>query len=81
LTWSVRARVDVDPVLAAGRDAGRAADLAALEKTHQQDIAATVSRDPVAPTEVRGSTLFRIGVGQPAEAFCLVMALTFLYST
>jgi ketosteroid isomerase-like protein len=51
----------------AGRDAGRAADLAAIEKVRQQDITATVSRDPVALTDLWTDDAIRIGVGQPAE--------------
>ena len=50
-----------------GRDAGRAADLAAIEKLQQQDIAATLSRDPVALTDLWTDDAIRIGVGQPAE--------------
>jgi uncharacterized protein (TIGR02246 family) len=53
--------------VSAGRDAGRAADLAAIEKLYQQDIAATVSRDPVALTDLWTDDAIRIGVGQPAE--------------
>src|SRR5262249_48502731 len=51
----------------AGSDRGRAADLAAIEKVHQQDIAATVSRDPVALTDYWTDDAIRIGVGTPAE--------------
>jgi uncharacterized protein (TIGR02246 family) len=51
------------PGVSAGRDAGRAADLAAIEKLHQQDIAATVSRDPVALTDLWTDDAIRIGVG------------------
>ncbi|HEU4935625.1 MAG TPA: hypothetical protein VFT39_04160 [Vicinamibacterales bacterium] len=38
--------------LSAGRDAGRAADLAAIENARKQDIVATLSRDPVALTDL-----------------------------
>ena len=41
------------PGASAGSAAGRQADLGAIEKFHQQDIAATLSRDPVALTEQR----------------------------
>ena len=51
----------------AGPDAGRAADLAAIEKLRQQDIAATLSRDAVALTDLWTDDAIRIGVGQPAE--------------
>jgi uncharacterized protein (TIGR02246 family) len=53
--------------VSAGSDAGRAADRAAIEKLHQQDIAATLSRDPVALTDVWTDDAIRIGVGQPAD--------------
>ena len=48
-------------------DAGRAADLAAIEKIRQQDIAATLSRDSVALTDLWTDDAIRIGVGQPAD--------------
>ena len=38
------------PGASAGSDARRQADLGAIEKFHQQDISATLSRDPVALT-------------------------------
>ena len=53
--------------VSAGMDAGRAADLAAIEKAHQQDIAATLSRDPVALTDPWTDDAIRLGVGQPAD--------------
>jgi uncharacterized protein (TIGR02246 family) len=53
--------------VSAGKDAGRTADLAAIEKVHQQDIAATLSRDPVALTDLWTDDAIRIGLGQPAE--------------
>jgi ketosteroid isomerase-like protein len=51
----------------AGRDSARAADLAAIDKLRQQDIAATVARDPVALTDFWAEDAIRLGVGQPAE--------------
>jgi ketosteroid isomerase-like protein len=51
----------------AGRDAARAADLAAIEKLRQQDIDATVARNPVALTDFWADDAIRLGVGQPAE--------------
>ena len=48
-------------------DAGRAADLAAIEKLRQQDIAATIARDAVALTDLCTDDAIRIGVGQPAD--------------
>ena len=47
--------------------AGRSADLAAIEKLRQQDVAATVSRDPVALTDLWSDDAIRLGVGAPAE--------------
>ena len=46
---------------------GRAADLAAIEKLRQQDIAATLSRDPVALTDLWTDDAIRLGVGAPAD--------------
>jgi ketosteroid isomerase-like protein len=46
---------------------GRAADLAAIEKVRQQDIAATFSRDPVALTDYWADDAIRLGVGAPAD--------------
>ena len=53
--------------VSAGSNTGRAADLAAIEKLHQRDIAATVSRDPVALTDLWTDDAIRMGAGQPAE--------------
>ena len=55
------------PAASAGSDRGRDADLAAIEKLHQQDIAATLSRDPVALTDLWTDDAIRLGPGQPAE--------------
>jgi len=55
------------PVAPVGSDKGRDADLAAIEKLHQQDIAATLSRDPVALTDLWTDDAIRLGPGQPAE--------------
>ena len=46
------------PVVAAGDQPDRAADLVAIEKLRQQDIAATVARDPVALTDFWTMTPF-----------------------
>ena len=51
----------------AGSQAGRAADLAAIEKLRQQDIAATVSRDPVALTDLWTDDAIRLGAGAPPD--------------
>ena len=58
---------DQGPGVSGGRDGGRTADLAAIEKARQQDIAATLSRDPVALTDLWTDDAIRIGAGQPAE--------------
>ena len=50
---------------ASNRD--RAADVAAIEKLHQQDVAATVSRDPVALTDLWTDDAVRLNPGQPGE--------------
>jgi ketosteroid isomerase-like protein len=50
-----------------GTDAGRQADLAAIEKLRQQDIVATVARDPIALSEFWADDAIRIGAGAPAE--------------
>jgi ketosteroid isomerase-like protein len=42
-------------------------DLAAIEKLHQQDIAATLSRDPVALTDLWTDDAVRLGPGPPAQ--------------
>jgi uncharacterized protein (TIGR02246 family) len=52
------------PAASAGSDEDRAADLAAIEKLFQQDIAATVARDPVALTELWTDDAIRLGGGQ-----------------
>lgn len=51
----------------AGSNAGRQADLAGIEKFHQRDIAATLSRDPVALTDLWTDDAVRIGPVPPAE--------------
>ena len=51
----------------AGSGQGRDADRAAIEKLHQQDIAATLSRDPVALTELWTDDAIRFSPSQPAE--------------
>ena len=51
----------------AGSNAERQADLAGIEKFHQQDIAATLSRDPVALTNLWTGDAVRLGAGRPAE--------------
>jgi uncharacterized protein (TIGR02246 family) len=56
------------PATPAGSDrGGRDADLAAIEKLHQQDIAATLSRDAVALTGFWTDDAVRLGPSPPAE--------------
>ncbi|HET9529650.1 MAG TPA: DUF4440 domain-containing protein [Blastocatellia bacterium] len=56
------------PAAPAGRTTGgSAADLAAFEKIHQQDIAATLSLDPVALTDGWTDDAVRLGLVPPAE--------------
>ncbi len=55
------------PAASAGSDRGRDADIAAIEKFHQQDIAATLSRDPVALTDLWTDDAIRLGQGQAAQ--------------
>ena len=51
----------------AAADTGRQEDLAAIEKLRQQDIAATIARDPVALSDFWTDDAIRIGAGVPAE--------------
>ena len=50
-----------------GRATARTADLSGIEKARQQDIAATISGDPVALANLWTDDAIRLGVGQPAE--------------
>src|SRR3989442_8851932 len=45
----------------------QAQDKAGIEKFHQRDIAATLSRDPVALTDLWTDDAVRLGPGRPAE--------------
>jgi ketosteroid isomerase-like protein len=51
----------------AGTDALRQADLAGIEKFHRQEIAATLSRDPVALTDLWTDDAVRLTRGRPPE--------------
>jgi len=51
----------------AGIDAARRTELAGIEKLFQQDIAATVARDPVALTDLWTDDAVRLGPVPPAE--------------
>jgi ketosteroid isomerase-like protein len=53
--------------LPVGTDARRQADLAAIDGLHQQDITATLSRDPIALTDLWTDDAVRLSPGQPAE--------------
>jgi hypothetical protein len=55
------------PAASAGSDRGRHSDRAAIEKFHQQDIAATLSRDAVALTDLWTDDAVRLGPGPPAQ--------------
>ena len=55
------------PAASVGGGKSRDADRAAIEKLHQLDIAATLSRDPVALTDLWTDDAIRLGPGQPAE--------------
>ncbi len=50
-----------------GSDRGRAADQAGIERLHQQETAATLSRDPVALTALWTDDAIRLSPGRPAE--------------
>ncbi len=58
------AQVLQGPAAAAESDKERAADLAAIEKLYQQDIAATLARDPAALTDLWTDDAVRLGGGQ-----------------
>ena len=53
-----------EPAASAGSNQDRTADLAAIKKLSQQDVAATVSRDPVALTDLWTDDAIRLGGGQ-----------------
>ena len=68
--WTVlTSHVLQGPAASAGSQSqgGRAADLAAIETFRQQDIAATLSGDPVALTDLWTDDAIRLGAGAPAE--------------
>src|SRR5438445_12784991 len=65
VVWATK--VDV-PVLAQVQTTDKKAqDMAGIEKLHQRDIAATLSRDPVALTDLWTDDAVRLGPGRPAE--------------
>src|SRR5437667_12703919 len=65
VVWATK--VDV-PVFAQVQTTDKKAqDMAGIEKLRQQDIAATLSRDPVALTDLFTDDAVRLSPGQPAE--------------
>lgn len=65
VAWTTR--VDT-PVFAQTQTTDKKAqDMAGIEKFHQQDIAATLSRDPVALTDLWTDDAVRLGPVPPAE--------------
>src|SRR5256712_3516202 len=65
VVWATK--VDV-PVFAQVQTTDKKAqDMAGIEKLRQQDVAATLSRDPVALTDLWTDDAIRLGVGAPAE--------------
>src|SRR5438876_1344013 len=65
VVWATK--VDV-PVFAQVQTTDKKAqDMAGIEKFHQRDIAATLSRDPVALTDLWTDDAVRLGPGRPAE--------------
>jgi ketosteroid isomerase-like protein len=61
---AVMVHVFQGPAVSAGPAEGRGADVAAIEKLRQQDIAATLSRDAVGLTENWTDDAVRLGPGQ-----------------
>ena len=65
VAWATR--VDT-PVFAQTQTTDKKAqDMAGIEKFHQQDIAATLSRDPVALTDLWTDEAVRLILGRPTE--------------
>src|SRR5512138_2478859 len=60
-------QVPQGPAASADSQPDRAADRAAIEKLRQQDIAATLARDPVALTDNWSEDAIRLGVGAPPD--------------
>ena len=60
-------RVDTPVFAQTQKTDKKAQDMAGIEKFHQQDIAATLSRDPVALTEYWADDAVRLGPVPPAE--------------
>jgi ketosteroid isomerase-like protein len=66
-TFVLASQVPHEQAASPGGQRGHVAELAAFEKLHQQDIAATVSRDPDALTDYWADDAVRLGIGQPAQ--------------
>ena len=64
---ALAAQLPQRPAGAAPSQSGRGADLAAIEKLRQQDIDATVARDPVGLTDLWTDDAVRLGAGAPPE--------------
>ena len=59
--------VVVGTLTASAGQVGRDTDLAAIEKLHQRDVAATLSPDPAALTDLWTDAAIRLGRRRPAE--------------
>jgi hypothetical protein len=60
-------RVDTPVFAQTQKTDKKAQDMAGIEKFHQQDIAATLSRDPIALTDLWTDDAVRIRMGQSPE--------------
>ena len=65
VVWATR--VDTPVFAQTQKTDKKAQDMAGIEKFHQQEIAATLSRDPVALTDLWTDDAVRLGAGRPAE--------------
>src|SRR5438094_496449 len=65
VVWATK--VDVSVFAQVQTTDKKAQDMAGIEKLRQQDIAATLSRDPVALTDLWTDDAVRLSPGQPAE--------------
>jgi hypothetical protein len=65
VVWATR--VDTPVFAQTQKTDKKAQDMAGIEKFHQQDIAATLSRDPIALTDLWTDDAVRIRMGQSPE--------------
>src|SRR3989475_12973961 len=65
VVWATK--VDVSVFAQVKTTDKKAQDMAGIEKLRQQDIAATLSRDPIALTDLWTDDAVRLSPGQPAE--------------